>query len=384
VTFGRRRPNGIRRRIDVTTHDERLGPALDVARRHAAEVDRDARFPSETISALSEAGMLGLTVPEAAGGLGKGPVEFLDTVGAIAEACASSAMVYLMHVCAVHVIAAGGGDPSLLRSLASDANLGTLAFSERGSRSHFWAPVSQVRDGRISASKSFVTSAGHAGTYVVSTRPEGADSPIESTLYAVSGQTQGLDVSDPWIGLGLRGNASSPMTIDVSASDATVLGEKGKGLDLMLGVVLPWFQLGQGGVSLGIARSAVAAAVGHVTSARMEHLGQALADLPIVRARIGRAQTEVDALAGFLADLAARMAAADPQAPVLSAKAVANETAIRVTSEMMQACGGAALSPSLPLERNLRDARAGSVMAPTTDVLYELTGRALAGMPLLG
>jgi alkylation response protein AidB-like acyl-CoA dehydrogenase len=41
------------------------------------------------------------------------------------------------------------------------------------------------------------------------------------------------------------------------------------------------------------------------------------------------------------------------------------------------------MSKALPLERFFRDARAGAVMAPTTDVLYELTGRALAGMPLL-
>jgi len=42
------------------------------------------------------------------------------------------------------------------------------------------------------------------------------------------------------------------------------------------------------------------------------------------------------------------------------------------------------MNPALPIERFFRDARAGSVMAPTTDVLYELTGRALAGMPLMG
>ena len=59
--------------------------------------------------------------------------------------------------------------------------------------------------------------------------------------------------------------------------------------------------------------------------------------------------------------------------PILSAKASANEMAIRVTSEAMQACGGAALSSSLPLERFFRESRL--VMAPTTDVLYELTGR---------
>jgi alkylation response protein AidB-like acyl-CoA dehydrogenase len=203
-------------------------------------------------------------------------------------------------------------------------------------------------------------------------------------LYLVPASTPGIEVGDPWIGLGLRGNASAPMTFRVEVDDSMTLGERGKGLDLMLGVVLPWFQLGQGAVSLGIAEGALAAAVGHVTSAKLEHLGQTLADLPTVRARLGRAQTAVDAVSGFLADLARRMASGDTTAPVLSAKAVANEMAIRVTSEAMQACGGAAMSPTLPIERFFRDARAGSVMAPTTDVLYELTGRALAGMPLLG
>ena len=69
-----------------------------------------------------------------------------------------------------------------------------------------------------------------------------------------------------------------------------------------------------------------------MTGARLEHLGQTLADLPTVRARIGRSQTEIDALAGFLSDLARRMADGDAAAPVLSAKAVANETAIKVTA----------------------------------------------------
>ena len=81
----------------------------------------------------------------------------------------------------------------------------------------------------------------------------------------------------------------------------------------MLGVVLPWFQLGQGAVSLGIAEGAIGAAVAHVTGAKLEHLGQTLADLPTVRARIGRAQTEVDTVAGFLADVARRMGEGDPR-----------------------------------------------------------------------
>jgi alkylation response protein AidB-like acyl-CoA dehydrogenase len=368
-----------------TSVEARLQPAQEAAAANAVAVDRDSRFPEEAVAALAAQGLLGLTLPEAIGGLGAGPTEFLQVVRGLASADASAAMVYLMHVCAAQVVLAGteGGDSPSLRGLADGTRLGTLAFSERGSRSHFWAPVSQIADGVINAQKSWVTSAAHADDLVVSTRPEGTESPIESTLYLVDSGVAGIDIAGPWIGLGLRGNESSPIDLSVALSDAAMLGDDGKGLDLMLGVVLPWFQLGQGGVSLGIAEGALGATVAHVTGANLQHLGQTLADLPTVRARIGRSQTEVDQLAGFLSDLARRMAEGDATAPVLSAKAAANETAIRVTSESMQACGGAAMSPALPVERYFRDARAGSVMAPTTDVLYELTGRALAGMPLL-
>jgi alkylation response protein AidB-like acyl-CoA dehydrogenase len=67
---------------------------------------------------------------------------------------------------------------------------------------------------------------------------------------------------------------------------------------------------------------------------------------------------------------------------VLEIKASASETAIQVTDVGMRACGGAAFSKQLGLERYFRDARAASVMAPTTDHAYEFIGRALCGMEL--
>ena len=67
---------------------------------------------------------------------------------------------------------------------------------------------------------------------------------------------------------------------------------------------------------------------------------------------------------------------------MLALKAAAAEMAIAVTDETMRVCGGAAFSRQLPLERLFRDARAATVMAPTSDVLRDLLGRALTGMPL--
>lgn len=67
---------------------------------------------------------------------------------------------------------------------------------------------------------------------------------------------------------------------------------------------------------------------------------------------------------------------------VLETKAAAGEAAISVTSAAMRACGGAAFSRHMNIERLFRDAHAGAVMAPTGDVLRELIAKAILGMPL--
>ena len=113
----------------------------------------------------------------------------------------------------------------------------------------------------MNASKSFVTSAGHADGYVVSTLAAGAtpaDSRARST--SCSRGDAGVSVSGPWRGLGMRGNASAPMTLDdVAVGADRALTDPGKGLDMMLGVVLPAFQVGSAAVAVGIAEAAVQA-----------------------------------------------------------------------------------------------------------------------------
>lgn len=177
----------------------------------AAKVDEDAAFPRQSIAALGERGLLGLTIPAAYGGLGQGMRTMAATIDAVAQACPSTAMVYLMHLCGVACYAAAPArTESLLREAAAGRHLSTLAFSEKGSRSHFWAPVSREKDAgagavRLSASKSFVTSAGHADGYVVSTLSAGAATPLESTIYFVLGSDAGVSVAGAWRGLGRGG-----------------------------------------------------------------------------------------------------------------------------------------------------------------------------------
>ena len=75
---------------------------------------------------------------------------------------------------------------------------------------------------RLNASKSFVTSAGHADGYVVSTLAAGATTPIESTIYLVLSGDAGVSVAGAWRGLGMRGNASAPMSLDRRRTSAPI------------------------------------------------------------------------------------------------------------------------------------------------------------------
>jgi len=357
---------------------------------HAADVDSKSRFPQESVKALGDAGLLGLTVPVEYGGLGQTMRMAVTLLDEIAQRDASVGMVYLMHLCGIACYAAAPDTAAQhLRDAAAGRHLSTLAWSEKGSRSHFWAPVSQAseRDGQVTlnAEKSWVTSAGHADGYVVSTRSPQSSAPTDTVLYLALKSDSGLAASGPWESLGLRGNSSAPMLLkDCTLPRDRAICDPGKGFEFMLGVVLPMFQLGSAAISVGICEAAVATTTGHLTGKRFEHLDTKLASLPNLRARLAKMRIETDRSRAhlFSAVDAVESSASNTMLLVLESKAAASESAILVTDLAMQACGGAAFSKHLSVERNFRDARAASVMAPTTDILHDFIGRALCGMEL--
>jgi alkylation response protein AidB-like acyl-CoA dehydrogenase len=238
----------------------------------------------------------------------------------------------------------------------------------------------------ISAKKSWVTSAGYAQSYVVSSlAPEGRG-PTDSTLYVVPAETRGLSVTAPWDGFGLRANASAPIALeDCHVPAHFQLTDDGAGFQAMLNVVLPLFSLGTAAVALGLSRAAVAGTAAHLKSAKFEHLGQSLGEsLPTLRAQLAAMQIDTDGLSARIDDLIEHLEKPreTTMLRVLETKAAAGEVAISVTAAAMRVCGGAAYSKHLSIERLFRDAHAGAVMAPTGDVLREFIGKSLLGIPL--
>lgn len=366
---------------------ERLEPLVTgVIAEHARQVDAEASFPVHTIEALREQGLLGLVTPERHGGLGGTSADAAHVVERIARACGSSAMVVCMHYSGAAVLAAHGSD-AVNQAIARGEHLSTLAFSEAGSRSHFWAPVSTARpEGAeivLDARKSWITSARHATAYVWSSTAVQDQGAI--TLWLVGSDRPGLSIPEPYQGLGLRGNDSSPVTgSGVRIGLDQRLGEDGGGFDIMMGTVLPAFQLMNAACSVGLMQGALARATEHVSGTRHVHLSSSLADLPTVRAYLARAQIQADAARCLWLDAQQAVLQQRPDAMlrVLQSKAAAGEAALEVLATCMRICGGAAYRGEVAVDRYFRDAQAASVMAPTTDVLYDFIGRALCGLEL--
>jgi len=208
-----------------------------------------------------------------------------------------------------------------------------------------------------------------------------------STLWLVPANAQGLRVTAPFDGLGLRGNYSSPVTADgVIVSQGAMLGEDGKGFDIMMNIVLPYFQFMSAGCCLGMMEAATTKAAAHVGGTKLEHIDQSLADLPTVRAYVARMRIKTDMVRALMLDGldALEGGREDAVLRVLEVKAAAGEASTEVTELAMRVSGGAAFRKEVGVERHFRDARAATVMAPTTDVLYDFIGKAACGLPLFG
>ena len=370
----------------------------------AASVDAGGAFPRAQLDALGAAGILALTVPAEYGGGGAGLREAAVVTRELGSVCGSTAMVVAMHYSAVAGLVAAG-DKDTLVAIAAGTHLSTLAFSEVGSRSHFWAPMSTAvlsPDGttvRLDAFKSWVTSAGQADSYVWSSRPLSSGSGEDDgdaaggtasgpmTLWLVPAGAAGLSAAGPFDGLGLRGNSSAPLTADgLLVPPSAMLGTDGGGLDLALAAVLPCFLICSAAMSAGLIRRLATETAAHLQRTQLAHLGVSLAQQAGPRAQLARLQIEADRTWGHIDACltAVEGGRADATLLVLEVKAAAGEAAAEAADLALRAGGGAAFRKESVVERLFRDSRAARVMAPTTDALYDFIGRALLGLPLLG
>jgi alkylation response protein AidB-like acyl-CoA dehydrogenase len=372
-----------------------IGAARRLAPRFAARAaghDRDGTFPVDDFADLRAAGLFGLMVPTALGGVGASFAEYTTVATELARGNGATALVFNMHASVTGALGAvteelaealGVPDEALaardrLLAAAAAGSWYGVAMSERGAGSRLSQLTSAYEsvDGgyHIKGAKTFCSGAGHADAYLVAARSAADQSVVSQFLVPAS--VDGLHVEPTWDSLGMRATSSHDLHLDVTVPADRLLGGV-EGLALVVAQLMPhWLIASYAAVYVGVARAAIDAAVEHLNA-------RGLSGLPAVRSRIGRADAAVAATELVVAEAARRVdqepGDAETNRWVWRAKLLAGTTAADVAASMLEAAGTSATRRGHPLERLYRDARCGSLHPATSDVCADWLGIAALG-----
>ena len=359
--------------------------AADVAAVHADAVDREARFPSETIDALRGIQALSAFVPEPLGGLGVSFDALADACFELGRACGASAMVFAMHQIQVHSIvrhyAGSAWFEEYLRRLVAEQRLIASATSEVGTGGDMGKSVAALTlqdDGSVTFTKQAPTISygAHADDLLTTLRrtpeAEAGDqililTPIADTVMTPSGT---------WDPMGMRGTCSPGAEVTATAtadqvlptpfaeisSQSMVASSHILWAELWLGIATDAFDRARAFVRAVAARDPEAAGAGGV---KLSHL---LSELSLLRAQVqqGRAQyteaAEHDPASLATVAWAVRMN---------TLKIAASEGAPRVCQGALAVCGIMGYKNDTPfsVSRHLRDTLSASLMV-TNDRLH--------------
>jgi alkylation response protein AidB-like acyl-CoA dehydrogenase len=366
-----------------------------VIRPNADRIDREGIFPRDNLRALARAGWNGVLIPKQYGGLELDHVAFAIAAEEIGRACASTALVYVMHVGAVQTIALYGNEEQKRRWLepVRDGLIGTHSTSEKASGGHWWFNFSEASragdDYLLNAEKSFTTSSGQADFYIAQTRSPNAKGPTDIIFLIVDGKAQGIQAG-AWEALGVHGNHSGPIRYsNVRVPKRDLLGAEGQGKDIIYHGVSPVYLVGLGAAWHGVARGALETAVDYAKGTVHRDFDRRLSDYQVLRQQLAEAKILIESIGPWQEVLAAKLdvlqAAGKAQGeiliPLTEFKVHAAEVANKVTALTLDVSGGYGYKRG-PLERYFRDARAAIAMGPSNNIAREWIGKTLVGLPL--
>ena len=332
--------------------------AQGVVRPHAAEVDRDGRFPDEAVTAAAEAGLLGVLIPREYGGMGLDALAFALCIEELAQACASTSVIVDVHTSV-------GSEPILLfgteeqkrrwlPALASGEVLGAFALTEPGSGSDAASlKMTARRQGDsyvLNGTKIFITNIGRAGLYVVFARTGTEEKAAGVSAFLVPADSPGVRVGQLFKKMGLHGSPTGELVLeDVVVPAANRLAHEGQGFTVAMRA-LDSGRLGISGQALGIAQAAVDEARDLLAQRdRAQGDDFALADMAT---RLESARL----LAYHAAWLCSSGRPFTRQASM--AKLHCTDTAMQVALDALQIAGEEGVISGSPFERHVRDAKA--------------------------
>jgi butyryl-CoA dehydrogenase len=351
---------------------------------HAAEWDREARFPKEALAELGRLGFMGMLVPPEYGGAGADHVGYVLALEEIAAGEGATSTILSVNSLCCSVVQQYGSEEQKRRFLAPMAASDMLAafcLTEPGAGSDAAALKTRAqRHGNrwvLNGTKQFITSGSTAQVAIVFavTDPKAGRKGISA--FIVPTDTPGYRVARVEKKLGQRASDTAQLVFeDLELTPDLMLGAEGEGYRIAL-ANLEGGRLGIAAQSVGMARAAYEAALAYAQE--REAFGEKIIAHQAVAFRLADMATQIAAARGLILDAASRRDAGEPcLKEAAMAKLFASEMAERVVSDAIQIHGGYGYLADFPVERIYRDVRVCQIYEGTSDIQRLIISREIA------
>ena len=342
----------------------------------AADIDREHRFPTETVEKMARYGLLGIPFPKEYGGAGADHVSYAITVEELARVCASTAVICSAHtsLCCWPIFNFGTEEQKqkYLRPLLTGKVLGAYGLTEPNAGTDAGGQQTRAVDMGdhwvLNGSKVFITNGGYAETFVVLAMTDKVKKTRGGiTAFIVEKGFEGFSIGKTEDKMGICGSSTTELIFqNCIVPKENVLGQVGEGFKLAM-ATLDGGRIGIASQALGIAQGAYDVTVEYMKSRKQ--FGKNLSQFQALQFEIANMRTQIEAarlLVYNAANMKDRHVKYGPQSAM--AKLFAAETAMYVTTKAVQLHGGYGYTKDYPVERMMRDAKITEIYEGTSEV----------------
>lgn len=343
----------------------------------AGEIDRNHRYPEETLPKLAAQNLFGMPFPEAWGGAGMDYISYTIAIEELARACATTALIVETHTSlATWAIFTFGSDEQkrkYLPDLCSGRKLASFGLTEPTAGTDAAMQQSTaILDGDeyvLNGSKVFITDGNHSDVFVIFAKTD-TDPAIGThgiSAFIVEKGATGFTAGEGERKLGIRGADTAPLYFsEVRLPQSALLGKEGRGFPIAM-AALDGGRVGIAAQAVGIAQSALDASIEYAK--QRVQFGKPIASLQAIQWMIAEMSTDIEAARMLTYEAAWQQGTGERfSVAAAHAKLFAAQTATRVASQAIQIHGGNGYTEAYPVERAYRDAKITEIYEGTNEV----------------
>ena len=348
---------------------------------YAAEWDKEAFFPKETLTKAGELGFLSLYVDTSLGGMGLGRLDASVVFEQLAQGCTSTTAFMTIHNMAIWMVSKFASEKlknEWFPQLSTGEKLASYCLTEPGSGSDAASlRTTAKKDGRdfiLNGSKAFISGSGATDCLILMART-GDSGPKGISCFLIPSDLPGIEYGKNEPKMGWKNQPTRLVSLtDVRVSEDNLIGEEGNGFKIAM-QGLDGGRINIATCSIGTAQSALEEAQNYMNE--REQFGKKISEFQAMQFKIADMVTELVAARTMTRLAAYKIDKGDAEATTYSAmaKRFATDVGFNVCNEALQIFGGYGYIQEYPLERHVRDVRVHQILEGTNEIMKMIIGR---------